>query len=191
MAGSYGSKPDPKNKGFIKNNNSEILKDFPNSSVQKSEFKLFGTLFPGQSIEINKKETTTDIKWNREFLTKSTAQEQAIFVNNHNQEVEKAINDLRLEIKKLTETTENLNQDITQVVEQNVADFNEYQLNFLQRIKTFIVNFRQNINEAGVWLEGFNHKKSKKNAFWNKAKSKNGGEQYLNSSEHSASRSAN
>ena len=61
MAGSYGSKPDPKNKGFIKNNNSEILKDFPNSSVQKSEFKLFGTLFPGQSIEVNKKETTLTI----------------------------------------------------------------------------------------------------------------------------------
>ncbi|MDD2224763.1 MAG: DUF5660 domain-containing protein [Candidatus Shapirobacteria bacterium] len=188
MAGSYGSKQDPK-KSFNKNNN-EILKDFPNSPAKKSEHNLFGTLFPGQSIEVNKKETT-NISWNREFLTKSTTQEQAIFVNQHSKEVEKAINDLRLEIKNLIKTTENLNQEIIQSAEQNVADFSEYQLNFFQRIKIIVTNFRQNITEASVWLESFNHKKNKKNAFWNKAKSKNGGEQYLMSSEHSASRSAN
>lgn len=188
MAGVYGSKPDPKNKGFIKNNNSEILKDFHDSSSTKSENKLFGTLFPGQSIEINKKETT-DIKWNREFLVKSVTQEQAIFVNNHSQEIEKAINDLRLEIKKLTQTTENLDQEVIQSTEQNIVDFSEYQLKFFQRIKMIIVNFRKNMNEASNWLESFNHKKSKKNAFWNKAKS--GGQKYQESGEHSASRSAN
>jgi len=190
MAGSFGSKPDPKNKNFIKNNNSEILKDFSNSSTLKSENKLFGTLFPGQSIEINKKETN-NINWNREFLTKTVVQEQAIFINNHSQEVEKTINDLRLEIKKLIETTEDLEQNVIQSTEQNIVDFCEYHLNFFQRLKMIIVNFRKNINEAGVWMESFNHKKNKKNAFWNRAKSKNGGEQYLNSSEHSASRSAN
>jgi len=191
MAGSFGSKPNPKNKGFTKNNNSEILKDFSDSSVQKSEFKLFGTLFPGQSIEINKKETATNIKWNREFLTKSATQEQAIFVSDKNQETQKEIRELLLEIKKLGESTDNLQSEVQQASFQEIVEINEYQLNFLQRLKMVIVNFRQNINEAGVWLEGFNHKKSKKNAFWNKAKSKNGGEQYLNSGEHSASRSAN
>lgn len=190
MAGVYGSKPDPKNKGFTKKNN-EVFNDFTDSSAKKSETKLFGTLFPGQSIDINKKETTTNISWNREFLFKTTTQEQAIFVNQHSQEIEKAINELRLEIKNLAKTTENLNQEIIQSIEQNVADFSEYQLNFFQRIKIIIVNFRQNITEASVWLESFNHKKNKKNAFWNKAKSKNGGEQYLMSGEHSASRSAN
>jgi len=189
MAGGYGSKQDPK-KSFNKNNN-EILKDFPNSSAKKSANNLFGTLFPGQSIEINKKETVTNVSWNREFLIKSTSQEQAIFVSQHSKEVEKAINELRLEIKNLIKTTENLNQEIIQSVEQNVADFSEYQLNFFKRIKMIVINFRQNITQASVWLENFNHKKNKRNAFWNRAKSKNGGEQYLMSSEHSASRSAN
>jgi hypothetical protein len=180
MAGSYGSKQDPK-KSFNKNNN-EVLKEFSDP--------FHGVLFPGQSIELNKKETI-DIKWNREFLVKSTTQEQAIFVNNHSQEVEKTINELRTEIKKLINVSENLNQEIISIVDQNVVDFNEYQLNFFQRIKMIIINFRKNITEASVWLENFNHKKNKKNAFWNQAKSKNGGEQYLMSSEHSASRSAN
>lgn len=179
MAGGYGSKLDPKRK-LTSNNSNEVLKEF------SDPFR--GVLFPGQSIELNKKETT-DIKWNREFLIKSVNQEQAIFVSNNSKEIEKAINDLRLEIKKLIETTENLEQDVIQSTEQNIVDFNEYQLNFFQRIKMIIVNFRKNINEASNWLESFNHKKSKRNAFWNKAKS--GGQKYMESSEHTVARSAN
>jgi hypothetical protein len=189
MAGGYGSKQNPKNKSFTKNNSSEILKDFPDSSANKKSPSLFGTLFPGQSIELNKKETVTNIHWNREFLVKSTSQEQTIFVKNQSQEIEKAINELRLEIKNLVQTTENLNQEIKQTVDQNVAEISQYQLKFFERIKMFIVNFRKNINEASIWLESFNHKKSKKNAFWNKSKA--GGQKYQESGEHSASRSAN
>jgi hypothetical protein len=70
-----------------------------------------------------------------------------------------------------------------------VVEFSEYQLNFFQRIKMIIINFRKNITEAGVWLESFNHKKGKKNAYRNKSKS--GGQKYTDSGEHSAARSAN
>lgn len=190
MAGSYGSKPDPKIKNYLKNNNNEALKDFSGSHSIKNENKLFGILLPGQSIELNKKETST-INWNREFLLKTPTQEQAIYVSDKNQETQKEIKELLLEIKKLSQNTENLKHEIIQATEQNVVNYDEYQLNFLQRIKMVITNFRKNINEAANWLEMFNRKKSKKNAFWNRAKSKNGGEQYLMSSEHSASRSAN
>lgn len=179
MAGSYGFKQNPKRK-LVNNNSNEVLKEFSDP--------LCGVLFPGQSIELNKRETT-DIKWNREFLIKSTTQEQAVFVNSHSQEIEKSINELRAEIKKLIETTENLDQDVVQSTEQNIVDFNEYQLNFLQRIKMIVINFRKNITEASIWLESFNHKKNKKNAFWNKAKS--GGQKYMESSEHTVARSAN
>jgi len=180
MAGSYGSKPDTKRK-LISNNSNEVLKEFSNP--------FRGVLFPGQSVEINKKETTTNIRWNREFLIKSTSTEQSIFVNNHSQEIERAIKELRLEIKKLIEVTENIDQSVVQSTEQNVVEFNEYQLNFFQRLKMIIVNFRKNINEAGVWMESFNHKKSKCNAYRNKSKS--GGSKYTDSGEHAVARSAN
>ena len=189
MAGSYGSKPNPKNKGYIKNNNNEALKDLSTAPAKKSENKLFGILFPGQSVEINKKETTTNISWNREFLIKSVVKEQSIFINNHSQEVERTIKELRLEIKKLIEVTENIDQSVVQSTEQNVVDFSEYQLNFFQRLKMIIVNFRKNISEAGVWMESFNHKKSKCNAYRNKSKS--GGTKYTDSGEHAVARSAN
>ena len=193
MAGGFGTKQLPKGKFSPKKNNSEILKEFSSdSSVSKP--KLFGTLFPGQSIHPNQESTKKpDINWSREFsVSKSVTQEQVVFVNQHTQEIKQAISELRQEIKKLTLSTDNLNQEIIQAVEQNIPEVNEYQLSFIQKIRNIIIEFRQNIDESSIWLQSFNRKKSRKNAFWNKAKDKkSGGEQYLFSSEHTASRSAN
>ena len=192
MAGGFGFKQNSKSKSFnLKKNNSEILKEFPDTSVPNKP-KFSGTLFPGQSVNFNKTEEQPKTNFTREFLTKTVNQEHAIFVNQHTQEVQQAINELKAEIQKLIVSSENLDQEITQAAEQNIPDTNEYQLNFLQRIKTIIIQFRQNIDESCIWLQSFNHKKSRKNAFWGNVKNKkNGGEQYLFSSEHSVSRSAN
>lgn len=193
MAGSFGFKINPKNKNFNKkNNNNEVLKDSPDSYVQKKTNNFFGTLLPGQSVDFNPVQKETKINWSQEFITKSLTQEQSIFVNNHSQEIKKEIQDLRLEIKKLVQSTQSLDQEIVQAVAQNIPQANEYQLSFIKRIKKLIVSFRQNIDQSCLWLESLNHKKSRKNAFWGNVKNKkNGGEQYLMSSEHGVSRSAN
>ena len=135
MAGSFGSK-DPKRKIISNNNSNETLKEF------SDPFR--GVLFPGQSIELNRKETA-DIKWNREFLFKTTNQEQAVFVSDKNKETQREIQELLLEIKKLAQTTDNLEHEVVQSTEQSVVDFNEYQLNFFQRIKMIIVNPSLNV----------------------------------------------
>lgn len=193
MAGGFGFKPNQKNKALTKKNNSEILKEFSDSSVSKSESKASGKLFPGQSFHPNQESASTkeNINWNREFLAKTANEAQPLFVNQHHQEIQQAINEILDEIKKLKLSTDNLSHEVVQATEQNVPEANEYQLKFLQRIKNIIIQFRQNIDQSCVWMDCFCHKKSRKNAFWNKAKSKNGGEQYLFSGEHSASRSAN
>lgn len=189
MAGGFINNKNPKNNQANKNGfNNEVVKDY--AIVQNPVNFLFeGVLNPGESVNPNKPEKKSNPT--SEFLTKSLSQEQALFINSHTEEIKKSIDELRLEIKKLVESTDNIDVEIEQVSFQEVVEINEYQLNFLQRIKNIIVNFRKNIDQASVWLENLNHKKGKKNAFWNKAKSKNGGEQYLMSSEHSASRSAN
>lgn len=192
MAGGFGSKLNPKNKSFnLKKNNSEIFKEFPDGSVPPKP-KLSGTLFPGQSINFNKEEESSKTNFTREFLAKTVNQEHSIFVNQHTQEVKQTINELKAEIQKLVISANNLDQEIVQAAEQNIPETNEYQLNFLQRIKTLIIQFRQNIDESCVWLQNFNRKKSRKNAFWGNVRNKkNGGEQYLFSGEHSVARSAN
>lgn len=193
MAGGLGSKFDPKNKRSVKKNNSEILKEFSDTPQSKPEPKLFGRLFPGQSIHLNQeKQPNKDFNWNREFLTKTVTEEQRLFVNQHTQEIQQTIKDLLDEIKKLKLSTDNLTHEINQSSEQNIPEANEYQLKFLQRIKNLIIQFRQNIDQSCTWLASFNNKKSRKNAFWGNVRNKkNGGEQYLFSGEHSASRSAN
>ncbi len=192
MAGSFGFKLNPKNKNLTKKNNSEVLKDFPDSSAKKNPPKLFGTLLPGQSVDINPSSKEPKINWSQEFITKSLTQEQSIFVNQHTQEIQKAVQDIRFEIKKLAESTQELDNEVQQAVFQNIPQASEYHVTFLNRIKKLIIDFRQNIDQSCVWLNSLNHKKSRKNAFWGNVKNKkNGGEQYLLSSEHSVSRSAN
>ncbi|MFA5532634.1 MAG: DUF5660 family protein [Candidatus Shapirobacteria bacterium] len=191
MAGGFGQKPNSKNKSFIKNgSNSEVFKDLPTTSTEK-KVNNSGILFPGQSVELSKPQTES-INWNKEFLFKSIQVEQQSIVNRQSEELVSAINEIRLEIKKLINVTENLDQEIVNIPLEENSENNQYQLNFLFRIKRLIENFRKNISDAGVWMESFTHKKSRRNAFWGKARNKkNGGEQYLLSGEHSASRSAN
>lgn len=190
MAGGFGQKPNSKNK-IIRQSNGEVIKD--SSIIFGKKDNSSGTLSPGESVNFNQKEKP--INWNREFLSQSIKQEQTVFVNQHTQEIKQEIEDLRLEIKKLVQEAQDLSSEVTDIekaVDQNITDFSEYQINFFTRLKTFIINYRKNVSEAQVWLESFNAKKSRKNAFWNKAKNKkSGGEQYLLSGEHSASRSAN
>lgn len=190
MAGGFGQKPNSKNKSFTKTGlNSEIFKDFPANSTEKKINS--GVLFPGQSVDLSKPKAES-INWNKEFLFKSIQVEQQTIVNRQSQELTSEINEIRLEIKKLIDTTDNLDQEIISISLEEISENSQYQLNFLSRIKILIQNFRKNISEAGVWMESFTHKKSRRNAFWGKARNKkSGGEQYLFSGEHSASRSTN
>ncbi|MDD2483211.1 MAG: DUF5660 domain-containing protein [Candidatus Shapirobacteria bacterium] len=164
----------------------EIYKTPTNHQVTVSSI-LNGVLRPGETIDFSQEIKIPEKPRFDNYIQK----EQSLFINQHQNEVEKTIQDLRIEIKNLVQVTENLDHEVEQSTSQNITEANKYQLSFLERIKNLIVQFRRNINEAGVWLESFNHKKSKRNAFWNKAKNKNGGEKYLNSSEHAVARSAN
>lgn len=190
--GSYHGKADPKKSSFFGvNKSSEILSDSQTNTAPK-KFSLSGILGLNQSVEINKNNPKPE-NWSNEFLGNINyvqEQEKTLF-NQKQKELENTIKELQQEIKSLTDSTDNLNQDIQNITLENIPEVSEYQINFLTRIKNFVINFRKNINEASSWLESFTKKKRKKNYFWSMAKSKKGGEQYLMSSEHSASRSVN
>lgn len=194
MAGGSGSKPISKNQfgksGIFGN---EIVNNQSDSVSQKVKFN--GVLGIGQTIEFNKKSSEkSSVNWGKEFLSNVNhlQREESVLVNSQSIELKQAINELREEIKNLIKTSDSLSQDIEKITVEQVSEINEYQVKFLEKIKIFIVNFRRNIDEAHIWCDSLNCKNKKKNNFWNKSKNKkSGGEQYLFSSEHSASRSAN
>ncbi|MGI5840807.1 MAG: DUF5660 family protein [Patescibacteria group bacterium] len=195
MAGGIGPKQDPKNYKY-KNNGftSEFLKSHGDSKQPESQLpsksKLSGILGLGQTIEINQKSENSD--WTKNFLANHLEQEHQTFIKSHDQEIQKEIEEIRTEIRRLSQTTESLNNEIEKtVLSSEVENYSQYELNFLQRLKMLIVNFRKNISESTNWLQLFQTKKRKRNAFWSNVKKKQGGgEQYLFSGEHSASRSA-
>jgi predicted RNase H-like nuclease (RuvC/YqgF family) len=191
--GATMGKFDPKkNNSFKSGNSSEVIKDSQLNSAPK-KFSLSGILGLNQTVEINKA-TAKPENWGKEFFGNINLlqQQEKVLFDQHQKELEKTINELRDEIKKLTQSTDNLDKNIQNIPLENIPEASEYQINFLVRIKNFIANFRKNINEAGTWLESFSQKKKKKNYFWNMARDKKkGGDQYLMSNEHSASRSVN
>jgi hypothetical protein len=150
--------------------------------------RLGGILGLGKTIEFGQPSNQTEKPF---FAPNHLEKEQTLLFSNQQQELKQAIEELRKELFKLIKSTKNLDNQTEKAVIEIIAEPSEYQISFLERLKNFIISFRQNISEASFWLETFNNKKGKKGAFWSKVKNKKGGgEQYLFSSEHSASRSA-
>ena len=138
MAGGFLVKPNNKTSKYkINGFSSEIIKG---SSEEPSEKKvgLMGILGLGQSIEINKPTQ----KWGNEFFggLNHLQQEQNILLKSQQSELKKGIEAIQQEIKKLVKTTENLNTDVEKIALDPVVEVSEYQLNFLDRVKTFLAN---------------------------------------------------
>jgi len=189
----FGAKQDPKNpKHFKGGNSSEILKDsqgvvFSSESPKASFFGLKGVLRPGQTVELGQNNNRQEGPAFVNYLDRETQ----ILIDNRQHQIKKEIDDLKDEIKKLTNVTENLDRQISTAASQTIAEASEYQIRFFQRLKNLITNLRHNIADASIWLSAFTAKKKKRNYFWSTVKNKKGGgEQYLFSNEHSAARSA-
>lgn len=155
--------------------------------------KIGGILPLGETVQISYQKTPEK---QSHFFFESTAnltkQEQSLRLT-HQQELQKALNELRSQIHQLVKTTKNLDHKTQKMSLEadSVPEANPYQISILQRVKQSIINFiksRQNISPASLWLESLTTKKKKRNAFWNRVKSS--GQQYLFSGEHAASRSA-
>jgi hypothetical protein len=188
MAGGFGYQKTQKN-----NLNKNELAPSSQGMDNAPKFSLKGILNLGQSIEINKT-PKIDSSWTKETLFgKNYLQKQEeTLIRQQQGELQQEIKELTNEIKKLVNSAQELETEVEKAAIQTVTEINQYQIGFLKRIKKIIISFNQNISESGIWMSTLNHKKQKKNAFWGNVKNKkNGGEQYLMSSEHSASRSAN
>jgi len=192
MAGGFLLKSSNKSKVSKSNGyNNEVLRE--SSASKPKKLTLGGILGLNQTVEINKKpqkKETSEKDFIKNFLNQLQKEQQTL-VDHKQLEIKSEIKSLQEEIKKLNNASEELDHEVTQATLANVIDSSEYQLNFLLRLKKLIVSLRENVSEACQWLDCYNSKKKKKNCFWNNAKKDKGGSQYLQSGEHSASRSAN
>jgi len=192
MAGGVlNSKSNPKKGksvwGF--NVNESINENSQNSAPQK--FSLRGILGLNQSVEIHTQQA--DKLWTKEnFGLNIIGEQDRKALESKQHELEAVVEQLKLEVKKLTVATSDLDSNLTHATLENIPEANEYQVNFMVRLKNLVIAFRRNINEASCWLDTFNKKsgKQKNSGYWKNLKSK-GGQKYLMSDEHSVARSVN
>jgi len=155
--------------------------------THENKFSLRGILGLGQTVELNKSKSPES-----HVFFNNLVQEEKILLDSHKKEWVREIKELKNEIRKLFQSVKNLDKETEKLILEPVIEANEYQVNFLGRIRILLKNFSKNVNEVSNWMESYSKRqKSRKNAFWGKVKDRKhgGGEQYLNSGEHSASRS--
>lgn len=184
------SKSDPKKtKSTWSDNKTESLSENkPNYSP--INFSLRGILGLNQSVEIHKQQA--DKLWTKEnFHLNIIGEQDRKALESKQHELEAVVEQLKLEVKKLTVATSKLDSNLSHATMESVPEANEYQVNFLARLKNLVIAFRRNINEASCWLDSFNSKKKKQknSGYWKNLKSK-GGIKYLMSDEHSAARNS-
>lgn len=160
------------------------------SPESRPKLTLSGILFgPGRS----EAKPTEKKSFSGEFLpTQSITKEQNILFDLKEQAVKREIDQILADIRALIGQVKEIQADIAAVAINGPTEINQYQVNFLGRIRILIQFLLKNIREAGEWSAQFTQKsKKKKNMFWGKVKDKKGGQQYLESGEHTVSRSVN
>lgn len=151
-------------------------------------FSLRGVLGLNQSVELNRQ--TESIKKETVFFVNHLEKELNQLHQQNDQALKKEIEELTHAIKNLSTAVKDLKQ-VDQAIIQSAPEPSQYQINFLGRLRQFIINITKDITSASEWVQVLRKRKNKKNAFWGNVRNKKtGGEQYLFSNEHSAARSA-
>ena len=180
MAGGNSFTKNPQEKGGFSQvfNTSEVLKD---SQPSKHTSIFEGVLF--NNSQEQKKPESIEVP----RVDNQVQREITILASQDKQQEAEEIKKLQQEIQSLIPVTEGLTKDVSNVPLINIPEINDYQLNFLQRIKNFITIFRKDASDSNSGLEIHSHRTAKR--FGSKAKS--GGQKYRDSSEHAIARSAN
>ncbi len=157
----------------------------------RPKLTLSGVLFgPGKS----EAKPTEKKSFSGEFLpVQNIVKEQKVLFDLKEQAVKREIDQILGDIRSLIGQVKEIQSDIASAAINPPVETNQYQVNFLSRIRIMVQFLLKNIREAGEWSAQFSQKsKKKKNMFWNMAKDKKkGGQQYMESGEHSVSRSVN
>lgn len=197
--------PNNKNNGKKQffTNTVESLRDFSEGVATDAMEQIFhhpprikrsfsGEIMPGESIEIKEvfsgKREVQEKEEKKLRIERELLEEEKVLVEKRTRELQLQISAIHEEILKLASVTPKLSREVEIASFQAPADPSSYQLYFLERILQFIKDFRENIEEANVWLMVANQRSQKKN-MWGKHYKKHGAK-YLLSGEHYLTRSA-
>lgn len=159
--------------------------------IQKSQEKRSGDINAGESIQMNevlsgKEEENKKLRAQISLERQLSADEKRLSQTASN-ELRVQLQALTHEVQKVAVSTGNLAEATQVAMIQAPANPGIYHVIFFEKVLSFLQSFRQQIDQASVWLNSCNKRAEKKN-YWSMYKKK--GSSFLLSPDHYLQRSA-
>ena len=121
-----------------------------------------------------------------EFRNSRTTEWNQIFSAKEKQ-IEKRIEQIKLELSQLAKQLKNIDVNLTKAIEAPVEKAGDYHINYLEHIKEELHLFSLKASKTNSWLELYNQRSRKMGTYWSQAKSK--GTSYTQNNERSVATS--
>jgi len=105
-------------------------------------------------------------------------QRETVIFSRRQQEVEKKIEEVRLELKKLAQEIINLDQSTQAVIAQEVIAPGTYHLNFFEKLAQFLRTMRKRVAESRHWAAMQNQRSQHQSYYWHMSGKKTGGTKF-------------
>ncbi|MBI3981195.1 hypothetical protein HY345_04315 [Candidatus Microgenomates bacterium] len=154
----------------VGNGATDMMGDVAENAFQQ----IFGTpasnntLSPNEELNFDEFSPQTDRRAQILAYQKQREQiERNAFSYQESIEVQKKIQELLSELKKLAASTESLSQDVqVAIADKTPVDPGKYHLNFLEWLLLLVKSLREKVDESQTWLAVFSSKK-KQRQYWN------------------------
>ncbi len=151
--------------GGYKSPSADSLRGLSRSSGQQ----IFGANQGDENNESSFNQEKKEFQWSGQEFTSLKQQERVIF-KKAEQEVRLQIQAIQTELAKLIRVTQKLTKEVRTAATQAPANPGVYHLNFLEKLRAFIIFLRKNVADSAQWLEACNQKAKKKGGYWHQVK---------------------
>jgi hypothetical protein len=93
-----------------------------------------------------------------------TDQRPAIAIEDH--KVKQEIEAVRAELKALAASLKNLHTEVEKAIAETPVDPGVYHVNFFEKLRSFILSLKEQVEDSRTWLSLSTSRKNKKLAFW-------------------------
>jgi hypothetical protein len=137
---------------------------------------------PGSSKQSESKAATSwDNEWLKQREEEIRAQERAKrrhqelltakpLFDRQAEETKAQIKAIQDELRALAKDMAGLGSSLQQAIEEEIVNPGTYHVSFFEKLRTFIVSLRKQVNESANWLEASSARKAAKNSYWGSVK---------------------
>lgn len=138
----------------------DVVARIPNDAIQD----IIGT--PRQTQQELKQRQEIDIPEKEENSHSPHKPDNSTLTSKDEMETRKKIDEIRVELQKLSQSVHGLHQEIETAVMEIPVNPGVYHLNFFEQLKSMMLSIREKVDDSRIWLAAWNGNTKKKRAYW-------------------------